>query len=57
LPFKQAWQRLANDLPSGDALFVVPEEDLPIRTSMKRVAGQLRRRGRHVAAVSASRFR
>jgi hypothetical protein len=56
LPFKHEWIGLVDKLPMGDALFVVPEADEPIRRSMKVVARELRRRGRHIAAISANQF-
>jgi hypothetical protein len=56
LPFKEKWQRIANTLPTGDALVVVPEFDAPIRRSMSAVADQLTRCGHRVAAVTTNRF-
>lgn len=56
LPFKDEWQRIAADLPSGGALLVVPPEPTPLKRCMRLVALQLRRRGRHVASVDFSRF-
>lgn len=56
LPFKKEWQRLANTLPEGDTLFVVPAGQTPIRQSMGRVAAQLRARGQRVEVVDAGRF-
>ncbi len=56
LPFKDEWQRIANDLPKGSALFVVPDDDTPLRRRMRSVALHLRRRGRRISAVSISRF-
>ncbi|MDP9472353.1 MAG: hypothetical protein M3Q71_17070 [Chloroflexota bacterium] len=54
LPFKQVWQRLARALPPGTALIVVPEEETPLRRSLRRVARQLRQRGHRDTAVSAA---
>lgn len=56
LPFKDEWQTIANALPRGDALLLVPEADSPMRRSLVSVAEQLRRRGHRVAAVGAKRF-
>ncbi len=52
LPFKSEWQRLANKLPEGNVLFVVPEEDTPGGKSMRRVARHLGGRGRQISAES-----
>ncbi len=57
LPFMDEWRRMANALPLGDALLVIPECDGSFRSSMASVAAQLRRRGRHITAVSARRSR
>lgn len=51
LPVKKEWQGVANQLPSGDALFVVPNRDIRIRRSMRQVASLLRSRGRHIATL------
>ncbi len=54
LLFKREWQRLANQLPSGNTLVVVPEDDTPLRWSMRCVAAQLRQRGHRVTTISTS---
>ncbi len=51
LPIKKEWQGVANQLPPGDALFVVPNRDIHIRRSMKQVAALLRSRGKHIATL------
>lgn len=56
LPFKEQWQQVANVLPDGDALFLVPISDSPLRRSMMKVAAQWRSRGRHVMTVDAQYF-
>ncbi len=55
LPFKQKWQTIANRLPQGTVLFVVPSQELPVKTSMRRVALTLRARGRLIGAVTSGR--
>ncbi len=54
LPFKEDWQRLANGLPHGNALFVVPDGESPIRNSMRSVAVQLLKHGLRVSAVASA---
>ncbi len=57
LPFRDELQAIANTLPQGAVLFVVPDEDTPIRESMRRrVVGQLRARGHRVTVVSRGRI-
>ncbi len=51
LPFKSTWQRLADALPRGAALMVVPEDNTPLRRTMRCVAVHLRQRGHHVATI------
>lgn len=53
LPFKDEWRSLANGLPAGSVLFIMPVDDVPIKLSMRKVAATLRRQGRRVAAVHA----
>jgi hypothetical protein len=50
LPVKEDWQRIANGLPSGDMLLVVPRCDKPRRV-VAAVARRLRKRGRRIAVV------
>jgi hypothetical protein len=56
LPFRREWQRIANDLPHGDTLFVIPDQDLPITRSMRSIAELLRQRGHRVTAVQTDHF-
>lgn len=51
LPIKKEWQGVASQLPPGATLFVVPNRDIRIRRSMKRVATLLRSRGKHIATL------
>jgi hypothetical protein len=57
LPYKAAWQRLANNLPQGDALLVVPEGDDRLRHPMRLIAIQLRKQGRRVSTVASADLR
>lgn len=50
LPYKAHWQRIANALPTGDMLLVVPRCDKQ-RRIVAAVARRLRERGRQVAVV------
>ncbi len=56
LPFKKQWQRLTDELPSREAVLVVPEEETPLRQTMRRIVPQLRASGRHVTTLSAKQF-
>lgn len=56
LPFKKEWQRIANSLPQGGTLLVVPDKEVPVRRSMRRVAAHLYARGRRVASIEARQF-
>lgn len=53
LYMKSKWQKVANELPDGHALFVVPRHDSPLRRSMVQVAAHWHGRGRHAAAIDA----
>ena len=48
LPFKEDWQRLANDLPNGDILIVLPPQAKQQRVA-RSVAARLRASGRPVS--------
>jgi hypothetical protein len=50
LPAKAHWQRIANALPDGDVLLVVPRCDKQRRV-VAAVARRLRERGRRVAVM------
>lgn len=56
LPCKAQWQQLANELPSGSTLIVLPAADLPQRATLEIVATRLRAKGRVVATVPAQTF-
>lgn len=56
LPFKARWQALADALPAGEALLVVPAGETRLAQAMRDLVPQLRARGRHVTAVAAERL-
>jgi hypothetical protein len=55
LPFKHAYQEIANGLPKGGILIVLPEE-LTKRRVFEKTAAQLKNKGRRIATISAARF-
>ncbi len=54
LPFKQEWQKLANQLPDGSTLIILPSSNGSARTTLEKVATGLRRKGQHVQTVEAA---
>ena len=56
LPRKADYQALANALPRGDILLVLPPAGSPERTTMQRVAATFRAKGRHVTVLSEERL-
>ena len=57
LPRKAEYQTLANHLPAGDILLVLPPEASRERAAMERVAQLFRAKGRRVTVLTAERFR
>jgi hypothetical protein len=55
LPFKNQYQEIANALPKGGILIVLPEE-LKQRRVFEQTAAQLKNKGRRIATISATRF-
>ena len=53
LPYKEHWQRVANELPSGSVLVCVPMNDDKPRQPYLAVARTLRKKGFTVRAVNA----
>ncbi len=53
LRLKTRWDVLANQLPSGDALLIVPCHETPLKQTMRSLVPLLRARGRGVTAVVA----
>ena len=56
LPYKEQWQQLANELPSGSTLIVLPTSETRQRQTLEQVASGLRAKGRMVAMVPALHF-
>jgi hypothetical protein len=56
LPFKQQWQRMANRLPKGSTLIILPATRSRQRQTCETVAQQLRKVGKPVTTVSAAHF-
>jgi hypothetical protein len=55
LPFKSEYQQIANGLPQGGILIVLPEE-LKQRRVFEQTAVQLKNKGRRIATISATQF-
>ena len=56
LPRKADHEAIANDLPRGEVLLVLPPVDSPERTTMQRVAQLFRAKGRHVTVLTEERL-
>ena len=56
LPRKAEYQAIANDLPCGDILVVLPPADSRERPTMERVAALFRAKGRHVTVLTEERL-
>jgi hypothetical protein len=57
LPRKAEYQAIANQLPDGEILLVLPPPDSRERTTMERVAQLFRAKGRHVTVLTEERLR
>ena len=55
LPYKNQYQEIANGLPKGGILIVLPQE-LSSRRAFEKTAEQLKNQGRRIATISAERF-
>ena len=55
LPFKNQYQAVANGLPKGGILIVLPQE-LTSRRVFEKTAVQLKQKGKRIATISAARF-
>jgi hypothetical protein len=51
LPHKAQWQALANTLPEGTTLIVLPCQESAAREALKRISGDLSSQGSRVATV------
>ena len=49
LPCKEHWQKLANTLPSGTTLIILPHADTPQRRALESAAERLKAKGQSVA--------
>ena len=56
LPRKAEYQALANQLPPGEVLLVLPPADSRERPTMQRVAQLFRAKGRHVTVLTEERL-
>ena len=56
LPRKADYQALANQLPQGDILLVLPPPGSRERPTMERVAQLFRAKGRHVTVLTEERL-
>ena len=56
LPRKADYEAIANDLPRGEVLLILPPVDSPERTTMQRVAQLFRAKGRHVTILTEERL-
>ncbi len=57
LPFKKQWQQLANKLPQGSMLIILPASDRPQRKTCAHVAADLRGTGKRVTLLPAEQLR
>jgi hypothetical protein len=56
LPRKADYEAIANDLPRGEVLLVLPPAGSPERTTMQRLAQLFRAKGRHVTVLTEERL-
>jgi hypothetical protein len=56
LPRKADYEALADDLPRGEVLLVLPPAGSPERDTMQRVAQLFRAKGRHVTVLAEERL-
>ena len=56
LPFKDEWQSIANELPEGGALILLPSPSNKQRRNCEKVAVELREKGHQVTTVPVERF-
>lgn len=57
LPFKAKYQAIANDLPAGEVLVILPAGDRPVRKTIQTVVDLVRAKGQRVTTVSAEQLR
>jgi len=56
LPYKGQWQQVANDLPDGDILIVLPTSSGRLSQTMETMAIFLESEGRRVTTLPAAQF-
>ena len=52
LPYKDEWQRLANQLPEGSTLIVLPSADCSARRTLESVSRSMKAKGQRVTTLS-----
>lgn len=57
LPYKEYYQQLANDLPQGGILIILPEADQTLRQAVEKVATLLEADGHRVTTLPSQVFR
>jgi hypothetical protein len=55
LPFKNEYQEIANGLPQGGILIVLPQEQ-GSRRAFEQTAAQLKQQGKAITTITATRF-
>jgi hypothetical protein len=56
LSYKEQWQQIANGLPNGSVLIILPETAHKLRKPIEAVATHLKTSGYQVTTISASLF-
>ena len=54
LPHRARYQAIANQLPKGDILIVLPATDTPEKQTLEKTAALFTAKGKHVTTVSAA---
>jgi hypothetical protein len=54
LPFKATWQQLANELPTGSTLIILPASTSPRSEALERIRASFEAIGRSVRVLPAS---
>lgn len=57
LPFKAKWQAMANSLPEGSVLILLPRPNTATTKTLESVASLLKGHGHRVTTLSAEHFR
>ncbi len=57
LPFKKQWQQLANKLPQGSTLVILPSSPNRLRKMFEQVTTQLREDGKQVKILSTEQLK